>query len=610
MLFKNEKVVPVRVSITKYRFYSTLLREMSLKSIKDIPQNVLFEHALKLLNMSSIELTDNYLKDLVEIVEGDLLECNEQVVVHQCNCVSVGSKGLSKAIFDRWPETNVYKNRKQPSKPGTISMKAVGGASATSTSAARSSTTGGKRYVCNMFAQFNTGPPESSSLDDTSTQRCLWFNSCLNALARVKNLKSVAFPYGIGCGLAAGKPFKENGTEIDEELWSTYLRMIRVFAYNTLQSNPKLKVRVYKKGVPKEEKTVMEYVEKKLKTRDSVDVYPDVLGIDVDTVERALKVFCALPQNDGRSGGDPVFYEHYQETYTLKKVGSKWVCADAILKEGYLDKILKNHDGIPQRETSIEVDMFTVMVSKYGNNPLLDEYNYDDTTLAEYTYEHAVTVSNFREWLPFFESVRDLLEDISEFLVQERGETVYPPLNLIYTAFNLCPLKKIRVVILGQDPYPHRPGEAMGLSFSVPDEIEIPSSLKNIYKELTSDGYRASTSGNLTKWAKHGVFMINTSLTVREKKPGSHIKEWKEFADRLIRHISYHCKGVVFILWGGPAQKRLKLIDESKHHILGSSHPSGLSAYSGNNPFITSKPFSRANALLKKRGEEIDWNLS
>ncbi len=187
------------------------------------------------------------------------------------------------------------------------------------------------------------------------------------------------------------------------------------------------------------------------------------------------------------------------------------------------------------------------------------------------------------------------------------GALVYPPGQLIFNAFNTTPFDKVKVVILGQDPY-HGPGQAMGLSFSVPDGVPPPPSLGNIYKELHADiGIPIPKTGNLTKWAKQGVFLLNAILTVRSNEPASHAKiGWMDFTDAVIRKISDEKKGVVFLLWGKFAQEKQVLIDETKHTVLKASHPSPFSADKG---FFGCRHFSKTNEVLMKQGiEPIDWD--
>ena len=197
--------------------------------------------------------------------------------------------------------------------------------------------------------------------------------------------------------------------------------------------------------------------------------------------------------------------------------------------------------------------------------------------------------------------------DLTNFVKEEYLRTqCYPPGKLIFNAFNLCPFDDVKVVIIGQDPY-HEPGQAMGLSFSVPDGITFPPSLINIFKEIQMDlGTPMPATGDLTRWTKQGVLLLNATLTVRAHQAGSHQNRgWETFTDAAIRVLAEQREHLVFILWGSYAQRKGAFIDRSKHLVLTSAHPSPLSAYNG---FFGNKHFSRANAYLKEHGEqEIAW---
>lgn len=197
---------------------------------------------------------------------------------------------------------------------------------------------------------------------------------------------------------------------------------------------------------------------------------------------------------------------------------------------------------------------------------------------------------------------------LSSFLEKEyKQKSILPAKDSIFKAYEATPLNEVKVVILGQDPYPTK-GHAHGLCFSVNHDVQpLPKSLKNIFKELESDtGKSIPLHGNLEGWSKQGVFLLNTVLTVEEGKPGSHQKKgWEEFTDATLTAINEYSKSVVFLLWGKHAQQKKKLIDTNKHLVLETAHPSPLSAYRG---FFDSKHFSKANNYLKQQGlEEIDW---
>jgi len=204
-----------------------------------------------------------------------------------------------------------------------------------------------------------------------------------------------------------------------------------------------------------------------------------------------------------------------------------------------------------------------------------------------------------------FES--DYFSNLKTFLVNEKAKhRIFPPGNLIFNAFNLTPFPAVKVVLLGQDPY-HNVGQAHGLCFSVPDGVAHPKSLINIFKELRDDlGVPVPQSGNLEKWAKQGVLLLNASLTVRAHEAGSHQHQgWETFTDAVIRALSEKRSGIVFLLWGKYAQAKEALIDTSKHFILKTVHPSPLSASGG---FFGCKHFSKTNEILRRNGEgEIIW---
>lgn len=196
-----------------------------------------------------------------------------------------------------------------------------------------------------------------------------------------------------------------------------------------------------------------------------------------------------------------------------------------------------------------------------------------------------------------------------QFVKQEYSTAqVFPPADDIFNAFHLTPLNEVKVVILGQDPY-HNTGQAHGLCFSVKPDVEIPPSLVNIYKELHDDlGCYIPDNGYLVKWAKQGVLMLNTVLTVRAHMANSHRgRGWEEFTDAAIRSLNRQDRPIVFILWGSPAQAKERMLDNPRHLILKAPHPSPLSAYRG---FFGSKPFSKTNAFLVQNGlEPIDWQI-
>ncbi len=211
---------------------------------------------------------------------------------------------------------------------------------------------------------------------------------------------------------------------------------------------------------------------------------------------------------------------------------------------------------------------------------------------------HQVLKNEFKK--EYFQSLSRIIQE------KYSSQTIFPPSNLIFNAFELCPFEEVKVVILGQDPY-HGLGQAHGLAFSVPNDVKVPPSLKNIYKEIKSDlGKEIPTSGNLEHWAKQGVFLLNSTLTVEAGKPGSHQGlGWEIFTDAIIKKISDEKENVVFLLWGNYARAKKNLIDNKKHLVLEAPHPSPFSAHSG---FFGSHHFSQTNSyLIKNDLSPIDW---
>jgi len=214
---------------------------------------------------------------------------------------------------------------------------------------------------------------------------------------------------------------------------------------------------------------------------------------------------------------------------------------------------------------------------------------------------HQSIESEFQK--PYFLELKRFLDNETTL-----GKVIYPHQNLIFNAFEQCLFEEIKVVIIGQDPY-HGTGQANGLAFSVNVGQKIPPSLRNIYKELKDDvGFEIPTHGDLTAWAKQGVLLLNSVMTVEEGKPGSHQhKGWETFTDAVINKLSGENKGIVFLLWGNYAKSKMELIDASKHKIFTAAHPSPLSAYQG---FFHCKHFSKTNEYLLQQGKKpISWQL-
>ncbi|MBP3617046.1 MAG: uracil-DNA glycosylase [Lachnospiraceae bacterium] len=215
------------------------------------------------------------------------------------------------------------------------------------------------------------------------------------------------------------------------------------------------------------------------------------------------------------------------------------------------------------------------------------------------------------DWLPAVnaEFKKPYYAELYKFVKEEYSKVaVFPPADEIFSALHLTPLSKVKVVIIGQDPY-HNVGQAHGLCFSVRPEVEIPPSLVNIYKELQSDlGCKIPNNGYLVKWAEQGVLLLNTVLTVRAHQANSHQgKGWEQFTDAIIRAVNAEDRPIAYLLWGRPAQSKMSMLDNPKHKVFTAPHPSPLSAHRG---FFGCKHFSQANAFLEENGlEPIDWQI-
>ena len=465
------------------------------------------------------------------LYDTDILDVDMQVIVQQCHCQSANkiAKGLAASIAERFPYANFYAARKKNSTPGTIEMR------------------GGKgvgRFICAFYAQINPGGPGKEK--DTEKSRVAYFAKCLVALGKVKNLREIAFPYGIGCGLARGD-------------WDVYSGMIEDFA----SDNEHIKVYVVSQDPePEPEPQLTE------------DESPEEEKIDpafIKWISRQLKEDPDLLKKF------PDFLKFFQDEY-----------------HEYLHNVVEDDEvvDVPTVEEGAEVP----------------ELDWASSNLEEYTELNIPP-----GWEGFFNEQLDVdtgsIHELSKYLLTElqKGD-IYPPLHLVYNIFHILKPEDIKVVIIGQDPYIN-PGEAMGISFSVPDDVEVPSSLRNIYKEMKDDGFEVEdpTNGNLMRWCEQGVFLINSALTVRAHESGSHSKKWNEsFSSQLMRWLSdaRASNPLVVIMWGGHAQNFAKLFGEQHKKIMG-VHPSGMSASRG---FFGSKPFSKANKLLALLGHDpIAW---
>lgn len=463
------------------------------------------------------------LQNLQWFYDSDLLDSDAQIIAHQCNCISKTAKGLSKSVFDKFPYADIYSKRKEPSTPGTISVKG--------------SLKLSQRWVCNMFAQLNPGWPKDG---DTAQDRLRWFRSCLLKISKIKNLRSIAFPENIGCGLARG-------------VWSDYLAQIEKFA----SENPVVKVYII-----------------------SQNPAPDFEVSNKD-----------IPHD--------IPIEFIKSIYGELKKKKKTVITREKFERS-LEKFIKDRLNETRQKSADEEDVSVT------TEPV-EKQTWLSTTLEDYTEANIPA-----GWEAFFQPQLDVdrgsIHELSKYLSGEAHKSdIYPEIENVFRAFCVPP-EEIKVVIIGQDPY-HDVGQATGVCFEVPEGIDPPPSLKNIYKELESEGFGISNraSGNLSKWRGQGVLMINSALSVRAHEPASHSSKWlSKFTPALMRFLNENCQDLVIVLWGGHAQSFGKFFDE-RHKKIQSVHPSPLSAYKG---FIGSKPFSKINRQLELLGRDvIDWNL-
>jgi uracil-DNA glycosylase len=576
--------------------------------------------------------------NLTIVFNSDILESDAQVIAHQCNCKSKKAKGLSKSIADRFPYADIYSIRDTDSTPGTI--KIMGNRKRC------------ERFICAMFAQLNPGKPRDK---DTSSQRQEWFRMCLDRLGRTKSLKSVAFPYKIGCGMAGGD-------------WNIYHNLISKWAEN----NPSVKIFIISNDEPKPSKPIshvdfnefcIEHTKRTVSRIEMLtipqkiyllnhllkDIKADVVLSSskvLDTIETTNICLDGIHTSDtSRDEKNSITSTSCNEEIEVKDSDGEIEIKDSDEEEVYSDEEIEVKDSDEEEvysdeeievKDSDEEEVYSDEEIEVKDSDEEEVYSdeeievedsneegedgvadWGDITLKEY-------IENFQPegYEEFFNNLleNDGLDDISEFIETElkNGHTIYPSLSEIFTAFELCPLENMKVVIIGQDPY-HTAGAAMGVAFGHhSDRGKIQPSIRNIYKALENDGFSADfSSGDLTKWCRQGVFLINTALTVREGGPASHAVKlgksgpWEYFIGQIFHYLNENCEHLVIMAWGTKAQDYTKYFTESgKHFIITAPHPAYSVYNHSNTDFFDHKPFSKANKYLKKwKMEPIDWNL-
>lgn len=659
--------------------------------------------------------------NVVHLYESDLLESDAQVIAQQCNCTSKKAKGLAETIAKKYPHADFYSSRKEDSVPGTI--KVAGNKNKS------------QRFVVAMFAQLNPGKPKKG---DSAAQREKWFEECLNKISKIKSLKSIAFPSGIGCGLAGGD-------------WNAYYKIICDWARSHLDiavhiisqdPEPETKVEdVEEDDVPEsppvERKKKSKLSEKEIvdtaqrKSTDAVTDKISKLGVSqrmklldhllkddktsvILSSSKIIDKLVSLPDEETWIPSDKVvssppkagedhkvwkwiasqgeypqeneveFYRFLwttlsdvkeysklleslihsyeamsgrkchlhdffscessktvkikEEVKPLKNVEKKApkkenpppkskktiVVEEESEDEGPEDgetEVVEDEDSTPEVEDTSDDsgDESDEQETSEKNSDSDETVTWSTTTLKDYTTSHIP-----EGWEEFFESQLEGggFDDVSKFLSKEaKSHVIHPPIEEIYTAFDLCPLDEVKVVVIGQDPYP-TPGAAMGVAFGHhADRGKIQPSLRNIYKCLETDIPDIDidkTSGDLGLWCTQGVLLLNTALTVREGEAGSHAAKnkttpgvWDYLIGQLLSFLNEKCDHLVVIMWGSKAQEYKSHFDSKKHLFITAPHPAaGAYNASKNEEFFEHKPFTKTNKYLKKHGlEEIDWSL-
>jgi uracil-DNA glycosylase len=526
------------------------------------------------------------------VVKGDILTSSRQIIAQQCNCTSKTYAGLSKSIVDTFPHANFY-NRDFDSKPGTI--KLVGKKS--------------QRYIVAMFAQLRPGKPKQ---DDTAEMRIEWFKSCLGKIAKIKGIKSIAFPYGIGCGLAGGD-------------WQTYCKILVDWA--KCHDNIQIDIVKIKSTKPKKDKPVVSQSELEKLFR-SERIFDHAKIDKIREIREMDKNFDDWLIDYARNS--PVFCEIFKRISTLEKSLSK--SSHAISQDITHDtKCNTRYDAscsdVPEHDDEFNHPSFlrgsmpkaptpkaSVPQPKKSDQPA-DQMTWENSSLQDWV-DSGVPDG----WEEFFDKMQSkgVIQPISDFLKSEaKTHNIYPPLQDVFAAFEYCKPKELKVVILGQDPY-HSPGAAVGLAFShPPGQKNIQPSLKWIYECMKSDKLRPGKNGDLSKWAGQGVFLINTALTVRQGEPESHATKyggpkgiWHTFMISLLSWLDKKIDRLVVICWGSKA-KEYNIFSDA-HYKISSYHPAACFRNEDwKRDFLNHRPFSKANSRLKQWNKpEIDWNLS
>lgn len=593
------------------------------------------------------------------IYSSDLCDSGAQIIAHQCNCKGGSAKGLSKTMFKRFPYANVY-GKDVKRKLGSIKLCGKG-------------VKKGERYVIAMFAQALPGKPSGS---DSTKKRIAAFKSCLDKIGKIKPLKSVAFPLNIGCGNAGGDwdVYHELLKEWSEKHPRTEITLVSNEAEPDADSSDDEDVAPDDESEEsasdtdtsdEDSESEDEKTPKDVSTSSDSDdgtSSDDSESEDEKTPKSKKKVEAGASSessddaDDTTSEADSSDSEATSESEAEKKVESgassesdtdeddddsdtesdsseteqnvqdddptseqeepsssflKWVW-HSLEKSGLVnaEELLSKFESSQQDEGKC-----VPSVVDDGEDTVKDDHDtvgWEAMSLKEYVDDNVPD-----GWEKPFERVVPEIKTISKKLKAIAGDgSIYPTLSNVFTAFDLCHLDDLKVIILGQDPYPT--GKATGLAFShsttlnKKGECKLQPSLKNIYTALKKDGFDYDkSSADLSAWAVEGVLLLNTALTITSGKKGSHITMWKDFVKKLLVYLSAECDHLVVMLWGAKAQEYSSIFGKKKHLIIKAPHPAASQYDSKNTEFFDHKPFSKANKALKKWGmDKVDWDLS
>jgi len=521
------------------------------------------------------------------------------------DCTSIKPDEWQKKIIDQLPHSNPFLKRKHGStvSPGTISIHG---------------NEKDQRLVVNMFCSFYPKAPIYPN--DNVSKRIKWFVDCLNTLSKIPNLTSLAFPTDIGVyeNINLHKEYVFSLKCFRSKYYLNHSQDIQILGYDDSQFvSEKKKYKIDK------------HINIREKAPQSIDIVATINLSDLFYLSENIdgKASKKLDKNSNRKE---------KEVEDKDKDKDEEEDDEDESDEDESDEDESDEDELDDDESDENESDENESNENESDENESDESDKDESDESGEEKDEEDSSPKYSKnlkwqsvmklvekvdfsWKPIFKkkNIQKELITIDEKLSHELDKygnkiSILPqPPDLIFNAFKLCTFDELKVVILGQDPYHSNVDEAMGLSFSVPEDVKIPPSLVNIFKELSTDikDFSKPQSGNLTSWAKQGVLLLNASLTVKQKQASSHMDMWKKCTDQLIKYISQEAPyKVVFMLWGGFAKGKGNLIDKKRHLVLECVHPSPLSASRGG--WFGCKHFSKANEFLAKhKRRSIRWNL-